>query len=505
MLCDVFLGVVRMGMVGTLVCGVAALAGGLLGFLHAPRWAAHLLWLAALFRLLCPVSFTAPVSALAPALLQRIEQATSAQSYVGDYTVFVEGQPGYDQALQAGILPNIRVDGGRATPYVAVEQTPAGALAPARTLRETYLPWLAGAWLAGALGTAAYGLARAWQLRRRVALAWRCPDGAYTCPQVDHPFVWGLGRPRIYLPPHLHGETRRYILLHERAHLRRGDHWVKPLFFAALCLHWYNPLLRLAFRALTAQMEAACDEAVVRVLGAQAKPAYCQSLLDFSVCHRCAEVLPGFGGGDVQRRVRGVLRYKKPALWLALAALAGCGALALLCLANPSASPSPSGDAVSLFIPQPAVQPTAAPSPASEHPAPGQTVPPDEAEPALAWPVPSSQSFSREFSATHYGVDIIGQEGCEIRAAAGGVVTAAGFGALDTSYGVVVQIDHGSGLTSLYAHCSQALVEVGQQVEEGQLIALMGNTGKSTGIHCHFELQRDGERVDPLAHVERAP
>jgi len=94
----------------------------------------------------------------------------------------------------------------------------------------------------------------------------------------------------------------------------------------------------------------------------------------------------------------------------------------------------------------------------------------------------------------HAGVDLAAQEGEDIRAAAGGVVLRAG---ARGGYGDAVEIDHGGGVTTLYAHASELLVREGEQVAPGQPIARVGQTGRATGSHLHFELREGGRPVDP--------
>jgi murein DD-endopeptidase MepM/ murein hydrolase activator NlpD len=103
--------------------------------------------------------------------------------------------------------------------------------------------------------------------------------------------------------------------------------------------------------------------------------------------------------------------------------------------------------------------------------------------------------------AWHAGVDLAGKEGSDIIAVAGGVVTHAGD---QYGYGNLVEIDHGNGLITRYAHCKTVKVEVGDVVEKGQVVALMGSTGRSTGPHVHFEVIRNGKTEDPVKYIQRA-
>ncbi len=100
----------------------------------------------------------------------------------------------------------------------------------------------------------------------------------------------------------------------------------------------------------------------------------------------------------------------------------------------------------------------------------------------------------------HMGLDFDAPAGSSIRAVADGVVT---WNATRTGYGNVVEIDHGNGYMTRYAHNSKNLVSVGQRVRAGQVIAKVGTTGHSTGPHCHFEVWLHGRAVNPIAYVKR--
>lgn len=125
---------------------------------------------------------------------------------------------------------------------------------------------------------------------------------------------------------------------------------------------------------------------------------------------------------------------------------------------------------------------------------------------SLMWPVPSLHTITTYFTwrwgSFHTGIDISGSGayGKTIVAADGGVVTAAGW---DGGYGYRVVIRHNGTLSTLYGHCSKILVTVGQKVSKGQAVARVGSTGNSTGPHCHFEVIRNGSKVNPLNYVNR--
>ena len=382
-------------------------------------------------------------------------------------------------------------------------------LSPAAPAAAVALPWyarlspwhaLAAVWLAGMLVLALRGIAGYWRLRRSVALACKAPDGCYGGACVAAPFTLGILRPRIYLPDSLRGAARQAVLLHEQTHIRRGDPLTKPLFYAAVCLHWFNPLVWLAFRGFERDMEAACDEAAVQGRPLPERSAYCETLLQFAVQ---GQRVPGsltFGQGSVKSRIVHLLHYRR----LGAGALAVCIAVVGLCFAACMVRPELSA--------QPEIT-TAAP----ESPATAETAQPAETPaPAVqtsALPTLSDAANSPRFLCpvkykyisrfatenSHRGDDLCAAEGTEIRAAADGVVLAA---QEHYSYGIFVELDHGTdadGLrwATLYAHMQKCIVQPGQTVTAGQVIGYLGHTGNTTGNACHFEMQVNGVLTEP--------
>ena len=383
-------------------------------------------------------------------------------------------------------------------------------LAPAAPTAAVALPWyarlspwhaLAAVWLAGVLVLALRGLAGYWRLRRSVALACKAPDGCYGGACVAAPFTLGILRPRIYLPDSLQGSARQAVLLHEQTHIRRGDPLTKPLFYAAVCLHWFNPLAWLAFRGFERDMEAACDEAAVQGRPLPERNAYCETLLQFAVQ---GQRVPGsltFGQGSVKGRIVHLLHYRR----LGAGALAVCIAVVGLCFAacmvRPELSAQP--ETMTAAPESPATAETAQPA---ETPAP---VVQTSALPTLSdaansprFLCPVDYKYISRFRSDedgHRGDDLCADEGTEIRAAADGVVLAA---QEHYSYGNFVEIDHGTdanGLrwATLYAHMQKCIVQPGQTVTAGQVIGYLGHTGNVTGNSCHFEMQVNGVLTEP--------
>ena len=192
-------------------------------------------------------------------------------------------------------------------------------------------------WLGGMVLMQLYAFASALLLRRRVRTAVRWEENVWQSEQVTAPFVFGLFRPRIYLPFGLSEEEMQSVLAHERAHLARRDHLLKPLGFGLLSVYWFNPVLWLAYVLLCRDIELACDEKVIRHMDVAQRKAYSAALLKCSI-HRGLAACPlAFGEVGVKQRVRSVLNYKRPAFWLILLAMVVSIVLAVCFLTDPAA------------------------------------------------------------------------------------------------------------------------------------------------------------------------
>lgn len=158
----------------------------------------------------------------------------------------------------------------------------------------------------------------------------------WMCDRVDAPFILGVLFPRIIVPSALAESDREYVVAHERAHVSRFDHIWKPLGFALLSVYWFNPLVWIGYVLLCRDIEAACDEKVIKKMGEKAKIPYANALINCSVKKRYIAACPlAFGETDVKSRIRGVLHYKKPTLWVIIFSLIVCSAVAVLFLTDP--------------------------------------------------------------------------------------------------------------------------------------------------------------------------
>lgn len=195
----------------------------------------------------------------------------------------------------------------------------------------------AALWLVGMIAMVCYALVSFLQLRRHVRVRMPLGDGVYACDNIASPFILGVFRPKIFLPSDLPEEKRESILAHERAHLARLDHWWKPLGFVLLTVFWFHPLLWVAYILLCRDVELACDEKVIASLSAEEKKAYSEVLLECSMPRKWITACPlAFGETGVKQRIKAVLHYKKPALWIIIAALVIGSVLAVCFLTEPA-------------------------------------------------------------------------------------------------------------------------------------------------------------------------
>lgn len=265
----------------------------------------YLLWSVVLFRLLCPFSVASSYSLL------RIDPAVVSQERdtdVGETAGTVWHGKGYspDESLMGQGMSKHEVE---AVPFAP--STEEGSREQAEWWQRAILigTWV---WFAGMLILFVYSLWSALRFRRFLANAVSVSEGCYEAEGISTPFVFGVIRPKIYLPTCMQSEERRYVLEHERVHIARKDYLVKLISWGAVCLHWFNPLVWLAFVLMERDMEMSCDEAVLRRMGEDVKEAYSLALLQLSSERSAVGSSPiAFGEGNVKNRIQNVLGWHK--------------------------------------------------------------------------------------------------------------------------------------------------------------------------------------------------
>ena len=317
----IFLKLLNMSAVGSVLILAVVVLRALLK--RAPRWIICVMWAVVAVRLVCPVSIVSPLSAF---------QATpSIVSESGEVEVF-RPAGGSEKPLLA--VDTVQIERPQASSET-IREIPGTSYAVTQRSRDAYLPPLVQAYLLGLTTMLLYAVISTLLLRRKVSVSLRQRGNIRVCDEVASPFILGILRPVIYLPSSLSEEEKRFVLAHERAHLRRLDYIWKPLGFLVLSVHWFNPFCWLAYVLLCRDIELACDEKVIRELGRAERAAYSQTLLNCSA-HRILAACPvAFGETDVKTRVKAVLNYKKPAFWIILAAVLACIVLIVCFAANP--------------------------------------------------------------------------------------------------------------------------------------------------------------------------
>lgn len=257
----------------------------------APKRWRLVLWGMAALRLMVPVSVASPLSVVPS----------------------VESLPSPRIAVTQAAVPAL-TEPTAALPAAASNSTQA----PAAFSWPDAVAWV---WLAGAVCMIGYLLIQSLRQRRRLATAVRVSGNVYQTDAAASPFVFGLIRPKIYLPFRTRRQDLPYVLLHEQAHIRHGDVWFKLLGFLLLAVYWFNPCIWAAYLFFSQDLELACDERVIRRMHSAARADYAESLLVCSNSHRLAAGPLAFDGGQLKGRIRAVLGFKKPTVWILIAAL----------------------------------------------------------------------------------------------------------------------------------------------------------------------------------------
>ena len=320
----------------------------------APKWIRCILWGIVAIRLICPVSFESTLS-----LVPNAEDIASAMVRFSGESMAAGGGPTIVSPIEIdggasmdarsdGIVGGASMDarsdgivGGASMDIrsddidsgVPVSVRPDGTAAGGHSLAaesRANLPYLwmeTGGilWMIGLGSLLGYALNGYLRLRGSVSEAILLRDNIWIGDRVASPFILGMFRPRIYLSSSAEESRMGYMLAHEQAHIRRGDHWWKLLGYLLLAVHWFNPLSWIAYILLSRDMELACDEKVIRGLDEAEKKSYLFALLDCSTQRRMVLACPpAFGEVGVKQRVNAVLDYKKPGFWVVLVSVFVC-------------------------------------------------------------------------------------------------------------------------------------------------------------------------------------
>ena len=318
---EIFLYIVNMSITATILAVVVLFLRLLLK--KAPKWISVLLWGLVALRLICPFAVESPFS-LMPKTDWVVQEPLTEENFFLDSVpdtipAFDSSSFGSDVTVQYAYYPlensNIEIHRGISISFI-----------------------LSCIWAAGMAALLLHTVISTIRLRKSIGAAIRIQDNVWESSAVESPFVLGMIRPRIYVPRGMSEEKLAYVIAHEQAHIRRNDHWWKPLGFLLLTIHWFNPVLWLAYILLCRDIEMACDERVIKEYDDVQRADYSEALLDCSVKRKMITACPlAFGEVSVKERIKSVLHYKKPAFWIVVLAVIACVVAAVCFLTNPNA------------------------------------------------------------------------------------------------------------------------------------------------------------------------
>jgi beta-lactamase regulating signal transducer with metallopeptidase domain len=284
----------------------------------APRVISYVLWGVVAFRLIIPSSFESMFS-----IMPRNTNAVPIP-----HDIIYQQNPQINSGIE--VLDSF-VNNSLPAPIIGASVNPL----------QIYVEIGAYLWVLGIIALLVYSLVSILILKRQLKNAELIEQNIFEAKNLKTPFVLGLIRPKIYLPDRLNATERNYILLHEQTHIRRKDHIIKILAFLTLSIHWFNPLVWIAFMLMSTDMELSCDEKVLKEMNEDIKKPYANSLLSLATGRYIFNGNPlAFGEGNVKGRIKNVLNYKKPRFWVVVIAAIIAVAIGVGLLANPSVNSS---------------------------------------------------------------------------------------------------------------------------------------------------------------------
>lgn len=291
---DLFIAILNMSLKASYVIFIVMLIRLLLK--KAPKFISYAIWSVVAFRLIIPFSFES--------IFSIIPEKMNTNLIPRD--IVYQNTPEIKSGIEAA--DNIvSVNRSLPTPSVIASVNPMQMF----MLIGSYI------WMLGIVALIIYSLVSVIRLKRRLKEAQLLEDNIFEANSLKTPFVLGVIKPKIYLPTGLNHDERAYIVLHEQTHIRRTDHVIKIIAFTILSIHWFNPLVWIAFVLMSKDMELSCDEHVLKEMKGDVKKPYANSLLSLAMGGHMINGSPlAFGEGNVKVRIKNVLNYKKPSFWM---------------------------------------------------------------------------------------------------------------------------------------------------------------------------------------------
>lgn len=277
---------------------------------RAPKIFSYLLWAAVIFRLLCP--FT-PVLPFAPLRSDMV----SFENFKTDYTEEIPQVSNITEQI-TGPAETTNYTNENTFPITS-ENIPEKVPDRQENEKEPFtfdmLLCVSFVWLFGVIAMALWGIISYVRLGKSLKNSECLRENIYLAKTVNNAFIMGFFRTKIFIPADISEKEREFIIIHEKTHLRRGDHFAKLIMYIALCVHWFDPLVWLSFALFEKDMEMSCDEAAAKNFSRQEKADYSQALLNVSA-KRAAAFTACFGESGAKSRIKNILSFKKPAVWV---------------------------------------------------------------------------------------------------------------------------------------------------------------------------------------------
>ena len=447
-------------------------------FRRMPKFVRCLMWLLVAVRLAIPFAIESPLSLL-PAREYVTVSSNDNADVVGNAYNNTELTDKVDAQEGAELAEN-----------VATENT-------AETNNIDVMYVLSIVWLFGVIAVLIYALVSYIRLRRLVDDAVLLKDNIYQSERAGTAFILGVVRPRIYVPYGLSLNELYMSISHEKAHISRRDHLVKPLGFIIAAVYWFNPLVWLAYILLCRDIELACDEKVIKKIGYDKKKDYSQALLNLSIPKKYISACPvAFGEVGINERIKNVLTMKKGKKIIIAVAVAICAVLAICFLTYPKKIKNNSGDVAEVQASEETAEEI------EEATTEETTTETNSSENVVeCFPVIGSGTITRQFSEDHQSVDIAAEEGTAIVSVYDGTVEEVGS---NEEEGYYIIIKNEKGCTVKYSHLKdEPNVSKGDKVNTNEEVGKVGSTGNSTGPHVHIELtDENGTLIDPMIIIE---
>ena len=305
-------------------------------------------------------------------------------------------------------------------------------------------------------------------------------DNIYINNSIDTAFILGIIKPKIYIPNTVNEIDLNYMIKHEKNHIKRKDHFWKPLGYLLLTIHWFNPMIWIAYIYLCKDIELACDEEFVEKMDTEKIKEYMSTLLKYSVSRNNIISCPlAFGEIGIKERIKAMMNYKKKNIWMKFSIIFIVLFISVGCMTNPKITEkniinTELQDKMSKLSEELNILQIRLDIMNNFR------LPVDNVQLTCTW----------ECFENHKGYDLINKidRYGDVVSVSNGEVIAVGE---DKNEGYFIEIQHDNGVISHYGTLGEILVEKGQQVKQSDVIAKLGMSGRATGPHVHFYLMYD--------------